>query len=914
MPNPITPTPSAATLQLQKEAALTASGNKAGAVASSATYNQTPPAPVVPTTPPPVTQPSPAPAAAPPMPAGGVAAPTGASANTPGFTSKAPAASTPQQAALTWYQGIINGSTPYNPSDPNASTYLQALAQMGVAGASNIQALGASGVGRAQQNYTDAQSQISDRISNAYSNIQNILANGQNTPQQQAAVQSQIAGIQGYLNVAANYGIPLTGIAYQDANGNWIAGTAAAPSPALAGNAGNVPAVNGTTAPVSTPPPVTANGGNSGTTSSGTSVAPAGTTAPPAPGGNGSTVLPGGGTSTPITPAAGANASGSAITLADAGGPAGSNTLSPPPGSTLLTGPSQLAGLTESQIFRGSNGQIYALPGVTPGGGGSSFGSTGSAAGGTGGAGGATGAPVSTQVPGASTANGMPGSSGYPAGSIQDLKAQITYFQGQIISAEAPTADETTLQNTLDTLNEEQEAITSTLLSNDVNVEGQPIAQAFVTGQQAALQRKADAQSAALGVSQTNVEDQLKELQAKRATALDTATSDEQFAEENYAAAVPAPVALAAGASLVNPLTGATVANGAPKEVRTGSTTDPTTGAVSYSYGPEPGTGGATSSGGSSSGSTSAPASTGGGLGTTTSTPAMKGGLGKAVTPTPTVSGLTTASGQPANYQDASGTSYYVAPDGTKTIANIPAGGAAKSSATSTSSKSTGTPLSNPNLESVAQALADGTIAPSQVSMSRGGAGEINQVEMRASQINPNFNAAEAQKQYGYATTPATITQAQAIVSAYPNFDTLINLAKNANYKGPKTLNNIQLESGVEFGNTNAANFAQAQKLLGDDIAGILGYGSASDLKTQLGLDVVDPTLTVDQFTSNMNQLKGFVDNKINAINSQAGMYAQGLLNLPVQVTSPDGTTGWMPASNLQKALSQGFTQIQTNQ
>ena len=331
--SPITPTPSAASAQLAQEAALIAAGNKAGAVASSAAYNQAPPAPAIPTNPP--ASSTPAPQAAPPMPTGATAGPTGASANTPAFTSTAPAATTPQQAALTWYQGIMNGSTQLNPSDPNTQTYLQTLSQMGVAGVSNLQyglqngmnTAGYNTLMRAQQNYADAQGQISDRISNAYSNIQNILANGQNTPQQQAAVQAQIAGIQGYLNVAANYGIPLTGIAYQDANGNWIAGSsptsqmAALPTQAVGPTGTNPNAV-----PAGTPGGPSANPGtNNGTAPSTTSVPPAGTTAPPAPEGNGSTALAGGGTSTPITPAAGANASGSAITLADAGGPAGSS-------------------------------------------------------------------------------------------------------------------------------------------------------------------------------------------------------------------------------------------------------------------------------------------------------------------------------------------------------------------------------------------------------------------------------------------------------------------------------------------------------------------------------------------------------------------------------------------------------------
>lgn len=892
---------------------------------------------------PPATTPTPAPAPIPTTPV-----PTTTPTSTPAFTSKAPVASTPQQSALTWYQGVINGTTPYNPADPNASTYLQTLAQMGVAGASNIQALGASGVGRAQQNYQDAQGQISDRINNAQSNINNILANGQNTPQQQAAVQAQIAGIQGYLNVAANYGIPLTGIAYQDANGNWLAGTAAAPSAALAGNAVNA---NGTAAtpPASTPAVPSANGGNSGTTPSTTSAPATGTTAPPAPLGNGSTSLAGGGTTTPVQGAAGSAASGSAVTLADAGGSA-SGTGGPPAGSTYISDRSQLAGLTENQIYRSPDGKIYALPGVTPGGGGGSFGSTGTGGGSTG------SAPVSTQVPGASMANGTPGSSGNPPGSIADLKAQIAYFQGQVIAASQPSADETTIQNELDTLNAQQEAITSSNLLGDVNVQGQPIAQAFVTGQQAALQRQADAQSAALGVSQTNDEDQLKELQAKRATALDVAQEEEQFAEENYAAAAPTPVALGQGQELVNPLTGSVVAGNAPKPTVVGSTTvyDDNGNAIKINkYNTEDGTlntpvigygntGGTT---GTSGGSTTA---TGGGLGSTgttsspTSSSTMTPGFNTskpASTPAPASS-----STQQGNYQDAQGNVYYIPSGGSLANATL-ISGPAKSGTPATTSTS---PKSPPVAATLSPQFAtDGSAPPNSTeanqpnaaygglsatelyqkamdsiagigSTSGGGMGAsrgplLAQNRAIANKAGAILAAAgvtgpEAQAQYGYATTPATQSKAQAINAALPNFPTIVGLAQTQGNNSLQAINELLLNAGIQTGNTTAANLGQAQSLIADDVSKILsGGGSPSDQKTTLALTSVDPSLTVDQFVSNMEQLQGFVMNQSNAMSSQAGLFSSSL-NLPISVTSPNGQTGYITPDQLQDALSQGYT------
>ncbi len=97
------------------------------------------------------------------------------------------------------------------------------------------------------------------------------------------------------------------------------------------------------------------------------------------------------------------------------------------------------------------------------------------------------------------------------------------------------------------------------------NLQNQPIAMPFITGQQAALQRSAAAQQQALGAQQVPLQSRLASLQADRARRGELA----QFqygAEQDYEkaqAAASRPIEV--GGQLINPLTGEVVFAGTPK-------------------------------------------------------------------------------------------------------------------------------------------------------------------------------------------------------------------------------------------------------------------------------------------------------------------------------------------------------------
>lgn len=209
-----------------------------------------------------------------------------------------------------------------------------------------------------------------------------------------------------------------------------------------------------------------------------------------------------------------------------------------------------------------------------------------------------------------------------------------------------------------------------------------------------------------------------------------------------------------------------------------------------------------------------------------------------------------------------------------KIIANTAVSGQANSSETP---PPTGTPLSNSDWEFAAQQLASGKGDPSQYStQGRTGAAFTRSQEVlkRAQQINPNFDPAQAQIQYSYAQNPTTQQNITAINRVLPNIDKIITLANSFNGSDLTPINDALRTAGILTSNQTVANLGQAQKLIGDELGSVLGSGGGSDLKTQLGLDTINPSLSPATFASNMQQLKGFVSNAQGAIFSQMGMYA----------------------------------------
>ncbi len=64
------------------------------------------------------------------------------------------------------------------------------------------------------------------------------------------------------------------------------------------------------------------------------------------------------------------------------------------------------------------------------------------------------------------------------------------------------------------------------------------------------------------------------------------------------------------------------------------------------------------------------------------------------------------------------------------------------------------------------------------------------------------------------------------------------------------------------------------QILLGDEVGNALGVGTGSDLKTRLGLDLVDPNISAANFKATMGQLRDVLQARKAELVRQMGVYA----------------------------------------
>lgn len=125
----------------------------------------------------------------------------------------------------------------------------------------------------------------------------------------------------------------------------------------------------------------------------------------------------------------------------------------------------------------------------------------------------------------ASTTGTTPSSVGTTAGT------NGTYPQSfqDYINTLTPSADETSIQNQLNTLRSQEATTQASSQLGKVNVENQPIAMPFITGQQAAIERLTGAKTQALASQEVPLVQQLAMAQAKRQAAADVAKAKYEY-------------------------------------------------------------------------------------------------------------------------------------------------------------------------------------------------------------------------------------------------------------------------------------------------------------------------------------------------------------------------------------------------
>jgi len=143
----------------------------------------------------------------------------------------------------------------------------------------------------------------------------------------------------------------------------------------------------------------------------------------------------------------------------------------------------------------------------------------------------------------------------------------------------------------------------------------------------------------------------------------------------------------------------------------------------------------------------------------------------------------------------------------------------------------------------------------------------------QARQLNPEFDPAQYELGFKMAANPQVRQRIVAINSLNPVIDQIEALANQAGNGDIPAVNKLLLGAKFQLGNRTVTNYRQLQTLLGDEVGNALGIGSGSDLKTKLGLDLVNPNLSPKAFADTMEQLRTVLDQRKQALIGQMGIY-----------------------------------------
>ena len=167
----------------------------------------------------------------------------------------------------------------------------------------------------------------------------------------------------------------------------------------------------------------------------------------------------------------------------------------------------------------------------------------------------------------------------------------------------------------------------------------------------------------------------------------------------------------------------------------------------------------------------------------------------------------------------------------------------------------------------------------------------------KASQLNDQFNPAQFEMGFKFASNPKVQTALAAVDNVLPNLQRAVDLSDQITRYDEPAVNDILAKVRFQMGNQKVSNFRQLQKILGDEIGIALGAGGMTDMKLQLGLDIVDPNLSPETFFSNMQQVQDYLISRKRSWLNQMGIYGTPEMNPGGGTDYPALTSTTAPAN-----------------
>lgn len=150
----------------------------------------------------------------------------------------------------------------------------------------------------------------------------------------------------------------------------------------------------------------------------------------------------------------------------------------------------------------------------------------------------------------------------------------------------------------------------------------------------------------------------------------------------------------------------------------------------------------------------------------------------------------------------------------------------------------------------------------------------------KARELNPNFNPAAFEMGFTLAKNPKVQQQLASMDNVQQAVPDLLKLSDAASRTSITKLNDLIIKGGVQLGSKNYSNLATARTAFADELSGALGFGSATDMSKEMGIDMTRPDLSPDAFRSAIQDVVvPFIQRKRDTLLKQMGVYGQPGMN-----------------------------------
>jgi len=181
---------------------------------------------------------------------------------------------------------------------------------------------------------------------------------------------------------------------------------------------------------------------------------------------------------------------------------------------------------------------------------------------------------------------------------------------------------------------------------------------------------------------------------------------------------------------------------------------------------------------------------------------------------------------------------------------------------------------------SIAQDMAYGSTTVAQVRSLLAYNRTVDRVALydTAKQLNPNFDPAKFDLGYRVAGNPKIRQQVAAQDNVLGMVGHLLDISDKAVRANAPILNKYILPGGVALGNRKYSNLQLARTAFADELAGALGFGSATDMNREMGFDMTNTKLSPADFKAGIEEVVvPFIHQKRATLVNQMGVYGKDI-------------------------------------